>query len=175
MVTKKCLIIVDMLNDFVGTDGQKGALEVPGTTSIVPGIVAKLKEYVLNGELYVYANDSHSFADVEFRTFPKHCVESTWGASVIDELKFGIKDDNIFNKVTFSGFKDTGLDVYLKAQGVTEIYLCGVATEFCIKNTAIDGLKNGYKVYIHTNLIRGLNYADAALHELAMNGIALIS
>ena len=168
---KKCLIIVDMLNDFVNADG---ALYVTGAETLVDGIATKANEFIANGDIVVYANDGHTIDDPEFKTFPKHCVIGENGAEIVDGLKFALDQGaNRFYKTTFSGFSNEGLNGYLKAL-VDEIYICGVATDFCIKETAIDGANRDFKVFVYADLIKGLGGAEAALKEMAMRGVNLI-
>ena len=169
---KKCLIIVDMLNDFVNADG---ALYVAGAETLIDGIATKASEFFANGDVVVYANDGHTINDPEFQTFPKHCVIGENGAEIVDGLKLVFEQGAIrFYKTTFSGFSNQGLHGYLIRNLVDELYICGVATEFCIKETALDGIGKQYKVFVYKDLIKGLDGADASLKEMAMRGVNLI-
>jgi nicotinamidase-related amidase len=174
MEMKKCLIIVDMLNDFVGTKEQKGALEVADASAIVAGIAKKAEEFVVNRNMVVFANDAHAEDDPEFKSFPKHCVTGEWGAEVVNELQPWMKIGNVFNKVTFSGFDSAGLDAYLKRNDVDEIYVCGVATDYFIKHTDLDGLAKGYKVFVYDSLVKGLDSSVEALRIMAGKGVKII-
>ncbi|MDY0133143.1 MAG: isochorismatase family protein [Desulforegulaceae bacterium] len=148
MNSDKCLIIVDMLNDFID---KKGALFSGKTAQkACEKIKLRLDEFRKNNHPVIFLKDSHDLNDKEFEKFPKHCVKNTWGSKIIDELK-PLENEIIIEKTRYSGFYNTRLDQVLRKINPKSIYLCGVCTSICVMDTA-GGLANrDYKVIIHEN------------------------
>lgn len=193
----KALIIVDMQNDFC----PGGALAVEYGDTIVEGINA----IALKFNVVVTTQDWHpqnhgSFAsnhkgakpyDVGTLSgrsqvfWPDHCVQNTKGAEFHPNLQVSGRN---FVKGThpaadsYSGFFDddgtsTGLDEYLKSIKVTQVYICGLATDYCVKFTALDALKQGYGVVVLEDLCKGVNIDPSdgkkALEELRRAGASV--
>ena len=117
--------------------------------------------------------------------WPIHCVQNTWGAEFVDDL-----DTDLITKViqkgtdptidSYSGFYDnghrkgTGLAGWLRACGIEEVHVCGVATDYCVKFTVLDALKEGFKTVLLPDACRGveMNPGDvaAAITEMADAG-----
>lgn len=157
---KSALIIVDMQNDFCAG----GAVAVEGADSIIP-LINQLQEKV---DLVVATQDWHPPNHASFSSngpngqWPDHCVQDTPGA----ELAAGLKTDRIariFQKGknpeidAYSAFyeKDhftsTGMGEYLRGQGVTDVFIVGVATDYCVKHTALDAT---HAQKLNTTLVR---------------------
>ena len=196
----KALILVDLQVDFA----PGGALAVPEGDGIV-SLVNDLQERF---ELVVATQDWHpadhlSFAGNHGRNpgevvrlgkcdqvlWPDHCVQGTGGAAFLPGLRQeGI--DRVFRKGedrrvdSYSGFYDndgvrqTGLSAYLKERGVTAVYIAGLATDYCVKFTALDACRLGFDTYVIVDASRGVNLnpgdVDRALEEMASRGIRLI-
>ncbi len=165
----KALVIVDMLNDFVD---EKGALPVKGARDLVGNIVS-LKKAAENYNLaVVYANDAHTEDDPEFKVWPKHCVKDTFGAKVIDEL---VADGKAFEKQDLSMFTNKEADKVLRQYGISELYITGVATEYCVRAAALDARKLGYKVNVVVDAIAGVDLQKGdqykALLEMGNAGV----
>jgi nicotinamidase-related amidase len=145
----KALLIVDMLNDFVNPDG---ALPVKGAQGLVENIKA-LKE---KADVVVYANDAHAENDPEFKAWPRHCVKGEYGAQVVDALapKNGAL---VLEKQDLSVFTNREADRRLREAGVDELYVTGVATEYCVRGATLDALAKGYKVNIVVDAIAGVD------------------
>lgn len=149
----KALLIVDMLNDFVEEDG---ALPVPGAKDIVENI-GRIKgtagEY---GVLVAYANDAHEKDDPEFENWPPHAIKGTYGAQVIDDL--AVTDgDTVIEKQDLSMFTNPRADYLLKYDLIDELYIAGVATEYCVRGAALDAIAKGYKVNLVVDAIAGVD------------------
>jgi nicotinamidase-related amidase len=161
-MSKKALIIVDMLNDFVD---EKGALYCGDTArSIIPFIQERLTSYRNRKDLVIYLQDSHDEDDREFEKFPSHCVAGTWGNEIIPELapKPG---ENVVPKKRFSGFFGTDLEGILDSAGVEEVEVVGVCTSICVMDT-VGGLANrDYKVTVP---VKGVADFDAQFHEFSL-------
>ena len=176
----KALIIIDMQNDFM----PGGALAVPGGDQIIP-LVNKLQEkfdLVIATQDWHPENHS-SFADnhrdkedfdttnidgVEQTLWPVHCIQTTDGADFHPHMN-AAKIEAIFRKGTdpkidsYSGFydnahkKSTGLAGYLKGKGITSLYFCGLAAEFCVSYSVLDALNEGFKVTLYEDATRALD------------------
>jgi nicotinamidase/pyrazinamidase len=200
----KALILVDLQNDFCAL----GALEVKEGNKVVPIanklMDAKLFDLVIATQDWHPANHKSFAANYFFRKpgqvidlnglpqvlWPMHCVEGSFGAEFVQELNTELID-TIFQKGTdteidsYSGFfdngklKSTGLDAFLKEKKVEEVYVLGLATDYCVKFTALDANDLGFKTYLIEDACRGvdLNEGDVskALEEMKEQGVCMIS
>jgi nicotinamidase/pyrazinamidase len=197
----RAIILVDIQNDFL----PDGALAVPGGDAIIP-IVNRLQplfDLVVMTQDNHPANHG-SFAPnhpglrpydvvklngLDQVLWPVHCVQGSPGAEF--SMHLDIRHvDRIFEKGTdpgidsYSGFFDngrrkaTGLGDYLQEKGVTEVYVCGLATDYCVKYTALDALSLGFKTFLIEDASRGvdINKGDVkkAVAEMKKAGIAVV-
>lgn len=196
----KALILVDLQNDFC----PGGALAVREGDKIIP-LINELQERF---DLVVATQDWHpknhkSFASnhdkkigeliklegLDQILWPDHCVQNSKGADLVTALQTK-KIDRIFQKGTdtkidsYSGFfdnghkKSTGMGDYLKSKGVEEVYVVGLATDYCVKFTALDSVGLGFKTYLIADAARGvnLNHNDVsnAIDEMKEAGVKII-
>ncbi len=150
---KKAVLVVDMLNDFT-LDGAP--LKVEENKKIIPNIKKLLDEERAKGTPIIYVCDSHAENDKEFEIWPKHCVEGTKGAEVVDELK-PQESDFIVKKTTYDGFFRTSLDDLLKNLGVDYLIITGCVINICILYTASSAVLRGYSVEIPLNCVSALD------------------
>lgn len=174
------LLLIDIQNDFL----PGGALAVPGGDEIIPVVNALMQEFdVIVATQDWHPPDHGSFAvnhpgkqlyemidlqGLPQTLWPVHCVQQTGGALFgpgLDTRRIA----RVFPKGTdpqidsYSGFfdnghrGDTGLADWLRGQGVTKLTLCGLATDYCVKFTALDALECGFKVNLHLAACRGVN------------------
>ena len=201
---KTAVIVVDVQGDF--TTAKKGSLAVPGSDDAYLAKVAKATQELKAAGLPIYATqdwhpkDHMSFASNQkgkkpFQTmkladgrvqvlWPNHCVQNTDGSKIL-------LDKSLFTAVvqkgkdpkydSYSGFKDdggakTGMDAILKKTGVKTVVVYGIATDYCVKATAMDALAAGYKVIVVQDLCRGVapKTSDAAWAEMKKAGIKLM-
>ena len=172
------LIIVDYQNDFARPDG---ALSVPEGEEVA----AHINELAASGayELVVATRDWHppdhgSFTE-QGGIWPVHCVQGTTGAELHPALDTG-PIDAIVDKGQdagtegYSGFDATELAGALRARGVDAVTIVGLATDYCVKHTALDALREGFAVTVDRAGVRGVDVepgdADRALEELAAAG-----
>jgi nicotinamidase/pyrazinamidase len=173
----RALIIVDFQNDF--TPG--GALAVPeGDT-----IAARLNALAASGDsdLVVATRDWHpadhgSFA-AQGGPWPVHCVAGTQGAELHAELDRS-RIDVIVDKGQavdtdgYSGFEGTDLEAILRERGITQVTVVGLATDYCVKNTALDALRAGFAVTVDGTAARGVEVepgdSERALDEVRAAG-----
>lgn len=155
---KNALIILDMLNDFI----LPGApLEVPGGREIIPAIAREISRARKEGYPVIYVSDRHRADDPEFRVWPPHSVAGTKGAEVVDGLE-PREGDILVDKTTYSGFYGTELEERLTRMGISELILCGVATEICVLYTAADAYMRGFRVTVPDGCTAGLTPGDHA-------------
>ncbi len=154
------LVVVDMLNDFVR---REGALYVKNSEKIVEPIRRVLKE--MRGKARViYLVDSHTKEDRELLIWPEHCLENSWGAEIIEELKPEDKDI-VIKKKTYDGFFETELESILKKEKIDTLIFMGVVTEICVFHTASSAALRGFKVVLLKDCVMSLNIKDAEFVE----------
>lgn len=166
------LIIVDVQNDFADPEGS---LFVHGAPRVLEFINDQIREAMAAGAVIVRTQDWHPESTPHFAKdggiWPVHCVANTWGAEfhpdLLDEgivIRKGVGGED-----GYSGFSlrdpetgevsSTGLDQILKDKGVTDVNVLGLATDYCVKETAIDATRFGFK----TNLLAdGIAAVDLA-------------
>jgi len=161
------VLVVDMLNDFL-KPGGKMVLEGGGV--LIPPMRRLLAQARKAGIPVVYVNDSHRPGlkeDREFKKRSEHCLEGTWGAEVIDELK-PKKKDFVVLKHRFSGFYDTDLDLTLKDLGIDTVIVMGVVTNICVRSTIHDAFFRGYKVLVPRDCVMatGEREQESSLYDI---------
>jgi len=150
----KCLIIVDVQNDFC----PGGALAVPDGDKIVPVINEIIKYF----DFVVASQDFHPPKGEHFKKWPLHCIAGTKGAELHPDLKKE-KIDIFLLKGTdgsdtgYSAFEATNVDLntMLKEKNIKSVYVVGLASEYCVKATAMDALKKGFEVYVIKDATKG--------------------
>jgi nicotinamidase/pyrazinamidase len=173
----EALLVVDFQNDF--TPG--GALAVPEGDRIAP----RINELAASGEfdLVVATRDWHPPDHGSFEErggpWPTHCVAGTPGAELhpaLDHARVDVVVDKGQDPGTegYSGFEGTGLEQMLRDRGIEEVALCGLATDYCVKNTALDALRAGLRVRVDERAVRGVDVEPGdsrrALDELRRAG-----
>jgi len=193
----KALIIVDVQNDFL----PGGALAVPKGDEVIPVINSIMDKF----DVVVATQDWHpanhgSFASNAGKNpfdvgelnglsqvfWPDHCVQGSYGSQLATHLDHS-KISAIFRKGmdsevdSYSGFKDNGgknLSTLGDALGwVDEVYICGLATDYCVKFTALDALDvwtDDSSVFVITDACRGIGEVDVAFAEMENVGIKLV-
>lgn len=174
----EALILVDIQNDFC----PGGSLAVEEGDQVVPVVNELQKKF----DLIVATKDWHPADHSSFVSlWPPHCVQNTPGAEFHPALDTS-RLARVFLKGTdpvvdsYSGFFDnehkrsTGLGEYLRAQGVTGVTVCGLATDYCIKFTALDALRLGFTTRVITDACRGVEVEPGdtarAIEELRAAG-----
>jgi nicotinamidase/pyrazinamidase len=197
----KALLLIDLQNDFC----PGGALAVKEGDQVIPIANALMPHFDLVVATQDWHPADHgSFAAMyPFRRpgqvieldglsqvlWPIHCVQDSFGAELVADLDQS-RITRIFYKGTeknidsYSGFFDngrrkaTGLGDYLKAQGVSDVYVMGLATDYCVKFSTLDALSLGFKTYLVQDGCRGVELQagdiDRALIEMQEKGADLI-
>ncbi len=174
------LLIVDFQNDF--TPG--GALAVTDGDTIA----ARINELAASGDydLVVATRDWHppdhgSFTE-QGGIWPVHCVQGTPGAELHAALDRGNVDvvvDKGQARDTdgYSGFDAGGLEDLLRERGIDDVTIVGLTTDYCVRTTALDALRHGFRVRVDPAAVRGVNVepgdADRALDELREAGVTV--
>ncbi|MFZ5354819.1 MAG: cysteine hydrolase family protein [Bacillota bacterium] len=158
------ILVIDMLNDFVG---EKAPLRCPGGELIVPNL-QKLFKWVRdrraagkNDVEIIHIQEAHRKNDADFRVRPVHAVKGTWGSDFIPEL-YPQEDEYIVQKRRHSGFQHTDLDLYLKEENIDTVVVTGVWTNVCVRSTAADALANAYRVI---TLSDGVHSKNEEMHQ----------
>lgn len=187
----RALFIIDVQNDF--TEG--GALGVDGGAAVAAGITELLARHRDEYDLVVASRDWHSGdddngghfavdAEPDFvDTWPRHCVAGTPGAEYHPDLDTSSVDVHIRKGQgvpaysIFEGTDDSGAGMgeLLVARGITDIDLVGIATDYCVRASALDAVEHGQRVRIFTDLVAGVaaETSAAALAELGHAGVAI--
>jgi nicotinamidase/pyrazinamidase len=185
------LVVVDMQNDFAD---PAGSLTVRGGAEIVPLVNAEIERALAAGAAVAYTQDWHPAHTPHFAQdggiWPVHCVLDTWGAKLHSGLSVRgpIVRKGTHGEDGYSGFSmrnpgggvpvPTELDATLAKGGAKRLVVCGLATDYCVKATALDGVRLGYETAVLLGAIRAVNLqpgdGDLALDEMAEAGVTLV-
>jgi nicotinamidase/pyrazinamidase len=173
----KALLIVDVQNDFC----PGGALAVQDGDKVVP-VINKIMDRF---NVIVASKDWHPANTKHFEKWPVHCVQNTYGAAFHPQLN----DENIqevFLKGTsqeddgYSAFEATSnnLETFLKSKHITDLYVTGLATDYCVLASAIDAHKRHFNVLVVEDAVRGVEVMQGdvarAIEEMKHNGIVFV-
>lgn len=173
----EALLIVDVQNDFC----PGGALAAPNGDEVVPVINQLMDKF----KLVVASKDWHPEESVHFEKWPKHCIKNTHGAEFHPDLNTD-KIDKIFLKGTegeddgYSALEATNVDAeeFLKEQKVNRVYISGLTTDYCVKDTAISVANAGFDTYVIEDAIRAVNVnpvdGEKAIREMKDAGCHIV-
>ncbi|MET1159906.1 MAG: isochorismatase family cysteine hydrolase [Thermoprotei archaeon] len=156
---KPAVIVIDMLEEFV-----RGRLKSPQAEKIVPIIKSIVEKARENNIPVIYVADQHLPYDPELRIWGPHAIMGSSEAKIIDELKPHEKDIVLYKR-SYSGFRDTGLDLLLRSMGVDTVILTGIHTHICVLHTAWDAFYYGYNIIIVKDGVAAFSNED---HEYAL-------
>lgn len=175
-------IAVDVQNDFC----PGGALAVPRGDEVVPLINRALATFHAGGRLVALTRDWHPPRHVSFAErggpWPPHCVRDTPGAEfhpalVIPSTALIFSKGTAADKDAYSGFEGTGLADRLRELGVSRLVIAGLATDYCVKATALDAVKEGFGAVVIEDACRGIDKPTGnvarALDEMLMAGVIM--
>jgi len=163
----KALIVVDVQNDFC----PGGTLAVPEGDAVVDVLNAYARDFVAAGAIVVATRDWHPTDTRHFQQFggiwPVHCVQDTPGAAFHPNLTLP-EGTLVLSKGAhpeadgYSGFEartaeGVSLLEILQKRGVSDVYVGGLATDYCVKATVLDARKNGFRAVLLRNAVRGVN------------------
>lgn len=183
MEKSDALLIIDVQNDFID-----GSLAVAGGREIVPVINRISGRF----DTRVFTRDWHPANHISFSkeprmvdgSWPPHCVQNTRGAEFHPDL-IVLSEDHIENlgdepnEENYSGFHGTDLEEWLQRHGIHRIFIAGLATEYCVFTTAMDGIAAGFQVCVLEDAIAGVDVpagsAQKALQTLKQSGARIIT
>ena len=187
------LIVVDVQNDFAD---PAGSLSVAGGDAIIPYVNAQVAAALEGGSFVAYTQDWHPPSTPHFVTgggpWPVHCVAGTWGAALHPALtheagpsvRKGANGEDGYSGFTMrdpgtGAFVPTELAALLRAHGTKRVVVCGLATDYCVRDTALDAIALGFSTSV---LLEGVRAVDvhpgdgaAALARLVAAGTELVS
>jgi nicotinamidase/pyrazinamidase len=174
---KDALVIIDVQNDFC----PGGAQAVGQGDEVVPILNALIPYFK-----HIYTTqDWHPPNHISFKTqggaWPPHCVAGTKGAELHPDLRakpaIHIKKGTDPDKEAYSGFQRTDLRQRLRESHIERLFVGGLATDYCVKNTVIDALRNGFKVILVGEAVKGVNVkpgdSAAAIDEMHRAGAVI--
>ena len=174
---KKALLIVDVQNDFC----PDGVLAVKDGNKVVPVINRIMDAF----DVVISSQDWHPKDSIHFEKWVPHCIAHTHGA----DFHPGLNTDKIDLKLLkgtnnkddgYSAFEATNasLSAYLNEKRIQNLYICGLATDYCVKATALDAINNGFHTYVITDAIAAVNVQAGdekkALQEMYVGGCVLV-
>ncbi|WP_436408221.1 isochorismatase family protein [Agromyces zhanjiangensis] len=188
----RALFIIDVQNDF--TEG--GALGVDGGAAVAAGITAYLAEHGERYDLVVASRDWHNPDDDNgghfatdaapdfVTTWPQHCMAGTPGAEYHPALDTSGVDVHIRKGQgvpaysIFEGTDDSGASIseVLEHHGITDVDVAGIATDYCVRASALDAIEHGRHVRVLRDLVAGVapESSEAAIAELGHAGAAIV-
>jgi nicotinamidase/pyrazinamidase len=179
---KRALILVDVQNDFC----PGGALAVRDGDQVVEPLNKLITEFLDASDLVIKSRDWHPQITRHFAQFggswPHHCVQGTFGAEfhadLIDDPRIITVSKGLGDTDCYSAFDETELEKMLMENDVGEVWVGGLATDYCVKHTVLGALQKGFKVKAVRNAMRAVNVnpddGDAALQEMEDAGAELI-
>jgi nicotinamidase/pyrazinamidase len=179
---RRALIVVDVQNDFC----PGGSLAVERGDEVVAPLNRLIREFLERGEPVYKSRDWHPAQTKHFAayggTWPVHCVQNTRGAEfhkdLLDDPRIQIVSKGTGDEDQYSAFDGTNLAEDLHEEGVKEVLVGGLATDYCVKNTVLDALRAGFRVKAINEAMRAVNLHpgdDArAVEEMRRAGAEII-
>jgi nicotinamidase/pyrazinamidase len=190
-IARRALIVVDVQNDFC----EGGSLPVTGGHAVAGAIAEHLAGHADRYDLVVASRDWHDPDNLNgghfppageqpdyATTWPVHCVADTEGAAFADAVTATLRDALVVSKgrgePAYSAFQGVTADgatlaETLRGQGITDVDVCGLATDYCVKATALDAVDAGFAVHLLPGLHAGVarETTAAAVDEMAARGV----
>jgi nicotinamidase/pyrazinamidase len=184
------LVVVDVQNDFAD---PAGSLAIRGGSEVVPVVNREVQAALEAGATIVYTQDWHPPDTPHFAKdggiWPVHCVQGSWGADFHPELRVEgpVVRKGSHGEDGYSGFtmrdpqtgetRPTELEDLLREHEVEHLVVVGLATDYCVKETALDGRRLGFATTVLGDAIRAVDLqpgdSDRALSELSAVGVEL--
>jgi nicotinamidase/pyrazinamidase len=175
---KRALIVVDVQNDFC----PGGTLAVAHGDEVVGPLNKLIEEFLRHGEPVFKTRDWHPPKTKHFAayggTWPVHCVQNTKGAEfhpdLLDDIHIRVISKGLGDEDCYSAFDGTNLALELQRLGVEEVWVGGLATDYCVKNTVLDAVKEGFRVKALKNAMRAVDLkrgdGERAIQEMREAG-----
>ena len=190
--TRTALIVVDVQNDFADPAGN---LSVADGDAIVPYVNGQIAAALAGGAFVAYTQDWHPPSTPHFAKdggpWPVHCVAGTWGAAFHPALtadagpsvRKGANGEDGYSGFTMrdplkGATVPTELDGLLRGRGIRRVVVCGLATDYCVRATALDASALGYQTSVLVDGVRAVDLQPGdgagALAELVVAGVELV-
>jgi len=181
--SKQALIVVDVQNDFC----PGGALAVAEGDEVVAPLNELIDEFLERGDPVYKSRDWHPPKTKHFQayggTWPIHCVQNTKGAEfhpqLRDDPRVRVISKGLGDTDCYSAFDETDLASQLQEQGVEELVVGGLATDYCVKATVLAGLNEGFKVKALKNAMRAVDVnpgdGERAIQEMKAAGAQIVN
>jgi len=180
--TGDALIVVDVQNDFL----PGGALAVPAGDAVIGPLNAILESFARRGLAIFATRDWHPLDHCSFKAqggpWPPHCIAGSRGAAFPESLRLP-PDTRVLSKAVergrdaYSGFQGTELAQQLRALGCRRVFVAGLATDYCVRATALDALSAGFATVVLSDAVRAVDArpgdGERALLEVASRGAVL--
>jgi nicotinamidase/pyrazinamidase len=178
----RALVVVDVQNDFC----PGGSLAVERGDEVVAPLNRLMREFLERGEAVYKSRDWHPPATKHFAdfggTWPVHCVQNTRGAEFHEDLladpRVQIISKGTGDEDSYSAFDGTKLAEELRRRGVREVWVGGLATDYCVKNTVLDALREGFRVRAVAEAMRAVNVqpgdGERAIAEMRAAGAEVV-
>ena len=186
------LVVVDVQNDFAD---PSGSLSVAGAEAVIPVVNAAVWDATDGGAFIVATQDWHPESTPHFAkdggVWPVHCVANSWGAELHPALSLPSDAPRVRKGANgedgYSGFTmrdpvsgdeaTTELDGLLRERGVERVVVCGLATDYCVKATALDAVRLGYRVALLPDAVAAVDLEPGdggrALDEMRAAGVVI--
>jgi nicotinamidase/pyrazinamidase len=180
----RALIVVDVQNDFL----PGGALAVDGGDAILDPLNKAIRAFVERGLHVYFTRDWHPKDHISFQArggpWPPHCVQGTKGAEFSPELEVPQNAEIVSkgqdrDREAYSGFQGTDLGSTLMRNGISEVFIGGLATDYCVRQTCLDALKEGLFAVVIEDCVRPVDIRPGdgakALGEMEKEGAKIES
>jgi nicotinamidase/pyrazinamidase len=180
---KRALIVVDVQNDFC----PGGSLAVEHGDEVVAPLNKLMEEFLERGEPVFKSRDWHPPQTKHFSdyggTWPIHCVQNTRGAefhpNLLDDKHIRVVSKGLGDEDSYSAFDGTDLALQLQRLGIEEVWVGGLATDYCVKNTVLDALRHGFRVKALKDAMRAVDLhagdGEQAIAEMEAAGAEIVS
>ena len=181
--SKQALIVVDVQNDFC----PGGALAVADGDEVVAPLNELIDQFLDRGDPVFKSRDWHPPETKHFQayggTWPIHCVQNTKGAEFHPQLRndprIRVISKGLGDTDCYSAFDETDLAWQLHEQGIEELVVGGLATDYCVKATVLAGLNEGFKVKALKNAMRAVDVnpgdGERAIREMKAAGAQIVN
>jgi nicotinamidase/pyrazinamidase len=179
---RRALIVVDVQNDFC----PGGALAVPHGDEVVAPLNNLIEEFLARGDMVIKSRDWHPARTKHFKqyggTWPVHCVQETRGAEfhrdLLDDPRIAVISKGMGDEDSYSAFDGTNLAALLRERGVREVWVGGLATDYCVKNTVLDAVREGFHVKAIVDAMRAVEVQPGdgalAIEEMRARGAEIV-
>lgn len=178
------ILIIDVQNDFC----QGGILPAQNTASLITPLNRLIFWALKRNIVCIYARDWHPYNHCSFLAYggnwPPHCIQGSYGAKFTDGILvphssviIDIEKETEQSNVTYSAFENSDLKEVLQHLGIEHLVTTGIATEYCVKATVLEGIDFGYTFTVLTDLVRPINVKPGddttAIEEMKAAGVEI--